>query len=270
MQGSEAAPAHHELLPDDPAFDISDEGDVAALLRAEAKHFWHRARNTYIAERLARLGVQPGASVLELGCGAGCVAAHLARGGYRVTGIDGHRALIDVAKARAPNARFFCLDLRHPVTVLQAERFAAVGLFDVIEHLDDPAKALADALAHTVEGGVVVGTVPALMGLWSSIDVHAGHKTRYSACSLRDVLATVAGADVIEIEPFFRSLVPIMWLQRQLIARRGDARDSIQNLSVPPRPVNHALHTLVSVERHADRWLGSLPGASLWFALRRR
>src|SRR5881394_2344159 len=90
------------LSPDDPSFDISDERDVTALLLAEKKHFWHRSRNHFIASSLERLGVRPGARVVELGCGAGCVAADLAARGYDLTGVDGHRALVDVASTRAP------------------------------------------------------------------------------------------------------------------------------------------------------------------------
>jgi SAM-dependent methyltransferase len=262
------AAANNELALDDPAFDISDHGDVAALLRAERSHFWHRARNAYIAGKLRELGVPAGATVLELGCGAGCVAAHLSRAGYRVTGVDGHRALVEVACARAPDARFLCRDLRRPIGELSSESFQVVGLFDVIEHLDDPVAALEGALHHVRDGGWLVGTVPALMSLWSSIDVHAGHKTRYSESSLRGTLAGVRHARDIEISSFFRSLVPLMWAQRRLIARRGDARESIQNLTVPPRPVNRALLALLSLERHGGRLLRPLPGASLWFSLR--
>src|SRR5262249_22769426 len=96
-----------------PDFDISDEADVRALLFAEENHFWHRSRNHIILSRLAQLGVPPGARVLELGSGAGCVAAELARAGYRVTGVDGHAELVRVAEERAPAARFLCHDLRH-------------------------------------------------------------------------------------------------------------------------------------------------------------
>ena len=49
--------------------------DVDRVLEAEERHFWHRARNGFIARKLVRAGVPRGARVLELGCGAGCVAA---------------------------------------------------------------------------------------------------------------------------------------------------------------------------------------------------
>ncbi len=260
-----------ELSPDDPAFDISDDADVKALLRAEETHFWHRARNRYIRRKLGELGAASRSRVLELGCGAGCVAADLCRAGYEVTGVDGHRSLIDVAVARAPTARFLCRDLRRGVPDLRGETFDVVCMFDVIEHLDDPKKAIEDALGWLAPGGHLVGTVPALMALWSGIDEHAGHKTRYSSRTLRDVLASVRGASIVEIAPFFRSLVPLMWAQRRLVGKRGDAAGAVQNLTVPRWPVNSALFSMVTLEHRMATVLDKapIPGASLWFALSR-
>lgn len=271
-----AEPNRSELQPDDAAFDISDEADVRALLRAEQAHFWHRARNRFIRKKLAELGVCPGARILELGCGAGCVAADLSRHGYDVTGVDGHRSLVAVACTRAPRARFLCHDLRRKMPDLERRAFDAVGLFDVIEHLDDPVQALADALRFAKPGGVVVGTVPALMSLWSSIDVHAGHKVRYSARTLEDTLTSVRRASVIAIEPFFRSLVPLVWAQRRLIGKsdgagaREHVTASVNNLRVPLLPINAGLLAMTTAEHALAPLLRGLrlPGASLWFAMR--
>jgi 2-polyprenyl-3-methyl-5-hydroxy-6-metoxy-1,4-benzoquinol methylase len=264
-----------ELSVDDAAFDISDEADVRALLRAEEVHFWHRARNAFIRRKIAALGVRPGARVLELGCGAGCVSAELARAGYEVTGIDGHRSLLAVACTRAPRARFFCHDLRRGLPDVERGAFDVVGLFDVVEHLDDPVQALADALRFVKRSGYVVGTVPALMALWSSIDVHAGHKTRYSPSTLGATLGALHGASVLEIAPFFRSLVPLLWAQRRMIGKsdRADRSEhsaaAVHNMRVPAFPLNAALLAITTTEHALAPLLRDtpLPGASLWFAL---
>jgi len=269
-------PAASELEPDDAAFDISDEADVRALLRAEEAHFWHRARNRFIRRKIESLGVRAGAPVLELGCGAGCVSAELARAGYEVTGVDGHRSLLAVACRRAPRARFFCHDLRRGLPDIERGAFDVVGLFDVIEHLDDPLRALDDAVRFAKPGGHVVGTVPASMSLWSSIDVHAGHKTRYSARTLGSMLDGVKGARVIAITPFFRSLVPLLWAQRRWIGKPGHAAArehaaaAVHNMRVPPFPINAALLAITTAEHTLAPLLGNAapPGASLWFALK--
>jgi SAM-dependent methyltransferase len=263
---------HEQGLPaDHAAFDISDEADVQALLSAEERHFWHRARNRYIAKRLGRLGLTSGARILELGSGAGCVAAHLAAIGFEVTGVEGHQALIDVAKRRAPGVRFLCRDLRDAISDVAAESFDAVGLFDVIEHFDDPSALLARAATSVRRGGFVVGTVPALMALWSRIDQQSGHKTRYSTAGLAELLGRVSSTAFIEVVPFFRTLIPLLWLQRRLVTRHPGRAASVANSRVPAWPINTALYTLVQLEQALPVFADarSIPGASLWFALQR-
>jgi SAM-dependent methyltransferase len=165
--------------------------------------------------------------------------------------------------------------LRQGLPDLERQAFDVVGLFDVIEHLDDPLQSIADALVFLKPGGRVVGTVPALMALWSSIDEHAGHKTRYSAESLRSLLARLSGATVLEIVPFFRSLVPLVWVQRRLVGTSSGAEPSahaaasVQNLRVPPAAINAGLLAMVTAEHAMAPLLRRvpIPGASLWFAL---
>jgi hypothetical protein len=83
------------------------------------------------------------------------------------------------------------------------------------------------------------------------------------------LLEGVNGASVIEIAPFFRSLVPLLWIQRRFVGRRGDAAGAVQNLSVPNWPLNAALFSMVTLEHRLATLLdrAPLPGASLWFAL---
>jgi SAM-dependent methyltransferase len=48
-----------------------------------------------------------GCLVVDLGCGSGIWAAHLCRAGYRVIGIDLSAAMIDLARRRVPEAKFY-------------------------------------------------------------------------------------------------------------------------------------------------------------------
>ncbi len=60
----------------------------------------------------------PGDSVLDLGCGTGEDACHLAHSGIQVTGLDASSAMLEMAMAKARRAeltdrvRFTQLDLR--------------------------------------------------------------------------------------------------------------------------------------------------------------
>ncbi len=260
------------LDPGDDAYRITDLAALRALSQAEERHFWHVSRNEYVAQRLERLGIAPPARILDLGCGGGCVSAALARRGYDVVGVDGHLPRLVEAARRAPTARFIAHDLRNGLAPIasRASEFAAVALLDVIEHTDDPAALLRDALGLVRPGGWLVGTVPALMSLWSEIDASSGHRLRYHRDGLRAVLAPLAAGN-LEVVDFNRSLVPLLWLQRRALRLGSRSRRATRNLAIPPRPLNATLRALLSLERALSALLDrtSLPGASLWFAVRR-
>lgn len=258
------------LARDHAGYSLTDEAAIRALSLAEDRHFWHRARNQFIAGRLGRLGLRPPARVLELGCGGGCVSANLWRLGYTVTGVDGHLPRVLEAAARAPGARFIVEDLSREGVLDDQAGADAVALFDVLEHLTDPGAALRSALRLARPGGWVVGTVPALQWLWSDADRLAGHHLRYERPALEGLLGAIPGADEVEVVPFNRLLVPLLWLQRRAAAGPEPAESAAAYLRVPWAPVNGAMHLLLRAE---DRLAGLLPrllpGASLWFALRR-
>ncbi len=256
------------LAEDDQGYDITDAARYAALFRAEENHYWHVTRNELIARGLRRLGVTPPQRVLDIGCGGGCVTRHLASVGYAIDGVDGHERRICEAAARTPAARFFVHDLRRGVGELPAG-YAAAGLFDVIEHLDEPVAALTEALGRVEPGGLVVGTVPALMSLWSEVDVISGHRLRYDEKTLRETLERVPGAKIAEVRWFNRALVPAVWASRR--GKSDAGKDLERDLSVPPAPANWLLTNVLRVDHALDGAysLFGLSGASLWFALRR-
>jgi SAM-dependent methyltransferase len=59
-------------------------------------------------DALARVGLEPGGLVLDVGCGVGAFLRLVAERGGRPYGIDASEALLDVARSRLPDA-----DLRH-------------------------------------------------------------------------------------------------------------------------------------------------------------
>lgn len=261
------------VLPSDFGdYRVDDASAMQALSAAEDAHFWHRSRNALIVKRLQSLGLGAGAPFVELGCGGGAVAAALADAGFDVVGVDGHVVRLREAARRAPKAQFWAHDLSRGPAPLTKGHYAAAGLFDVIEHLDQPAQAISDALELVKPGGLLVGTVPALMALWSTVDEVSGHKRRYSRASLSDLLQSVPGTSTLEILDFNRHLVPLMWVQRRWVSRKANEGELMsENLAVPSAPVNALFGLISSVEQGLRGVLerSRLPGASLWFAVRK-
>lgn len=93
-----------------------------------------------------------GLRVVDLGCGGGLLTVPLAAAGARVLGVDlGERALRDGARRGAAGAQFAVGDLlRPPVAAGGAD---LVLLADVLEHVGDPAAAVAVAARLLREGG---------------------------------------------------------------------------------------------------------------------
>ncbi|MCY3810691.1 MAG: class I SAM-dependent methyltransferase [Gammaproteobacteria bacterium] len=86
-----------------------------------------------ILEHLVLRHLPDHASVLDLCCGTGQLAARLTGDGYEVTGVDVSGSMIEIAKATAPGAHFHVHDVRQPLPV---KGFAAAfSTFDSLNHM---------------------------------------------------------------------------------------------------------------------------------------
>jgi 2-polyprenyl-6-hydroxyphenyl methylase / 3-demethylubiquinone-9 3-methyltransferase len=116
-----------------------------ALLRAEARH-----RNPWIADRI---GVQS-KRVLDLGCGAGFLANHLAKCGHAVTGLDATDENLEIATQydHTATATYVVGDARS--LPFADASFDVVCAMDLLEHVEDPAAVVAEASRVLAPGGL--------------------------------------------------------------------------------------------------------------------
>jgi cyclopropane fatty-acyl-phospholipid synthase-like methyltransferase len=127
-------------------------------------------RSTVRAQKLEELvaGLPAGASVLDLGCGAGQpVASELAERGFAVTGVDGSAGQIDRAKCSVPKARFIHADMT--AVELPAASFHAVSAFYAITHVpcDEHAALLKRIAGWLRPGGRFLASFGTKKGDWS-------------------------------------------------------------------------------------------------------
>lgn len=186
---------------------------------------------TVRTSRLAALGLEPGAIVLDAGAGFGRHAFELARQGARVVALDfaadevsGTRdtfvAMVDGGEI--PADRFLGV-LRGDATRLPfaAESFDAVITSEVLEHIPDDTGALAELTRILRPGGVFAATVPSwfpeTINWMLSDDYHApavagGHVRIYSATELRAKLRA-AGLQLAGSHHAHALHAPYWWLK---------------------------------------------------------
>jgi SAM-dependent methyltransferase len=238
------------------------------LAAREAASFWFRSRNRLIVWALERY-FPAARDLLEVGCGTGFVLAGIAEAvpPLSLQAGDAQRTGLAFARDRTPAARLYQFDARS----LPFERaFDVVAAFDVIEHLDEDERVLAQLWQAVRPGGGALITVPQHGWLWSAEDDAGGHKRRYAR---RELVQKVqrAGFSVERVTSFVSVLLPLMAASRlrgRVGMRRHDP-DSNMELSLP-RPLDRTLEAAMTAERALIRAGMSLPaGGSLLLVARR-
>lgn len=113
---------------------------------------------------------------------------------------------------------------------------------DVLEHVEDDARALNELVRITQPDGLVLINVPAFPSLWSAWDVSLGHHRRYTLTSLKRVLERDTRHEVLYLGYNNSVIFPLVWIYRKfakLLPRVGRMEDS-----TPPKFLNRLLRTL--------------------------
>jgi ubiquinone/menaquinone biosynthesis C-methylase UbiE len=166
--------------------------------------FWFRHRNTCIAH-LVRGRLQAG-EFLDVGGGNGSTTKSLVAAGIDCWLIEPNPAGCRNAQDRGIQAIFLAnLD----ALCFPNDSVAGVGLFDVIEHIEDTSELLSEAYRITAPNGILAVTVPAIPWPWSTEDEYAGHFRRYARRTLRQELTSV-GFEV-EITQYLFGPLAFLW-----------------------------------------------------------
>ena len=149
MQTSELAPVNNAIYDELGEAWYEAEDNPVALLRAESK-----LKNPWVAGEIHRR-LRPGPqTVLDVGCGAGFLANHLAEQGHRVTGLDASASSLEVAGRfdKTKSVRYMTGDA-YALPFADAS-FDVVCQMDFLEHVDDPARAVSEASRVLKPGGL--------------------------------------------------------------------------------------------------------------------
>lgn len=196
------------------AVSYPDEGhDTCHAL--EETSFWFAHRNRTLEAVLRRFPPAPDHPFLDVGGGNGFVAQMIAGLGHRVVLVEPGRTGAEHAVSRGLTevVEASIVDLQ-----VRAGSVGGIGLFDVLEHIEDDAAALRRLRTMLTDGGRLYLTVPAHGWLWSSVDPESGHFRRYTRSRLSRLL-TACGFEVSFASYYFWPLPLPMLLLRCLPER---------------------------------------------------
>ena len=189
----------------------------AACFQVEEQSFWFQHRNAVLVSVMRRLP-PPTGLVFDVGGGNGFVARALQNAGWVTTLVEPGRVGAANARSASGVANVVCARLED--VGFRSGSLPAIGLFDVVEHVEDDKRMLADVRDLLMPEGRVFVTVPAYSWLWSTEDDDAGHFRRYTASTLAAAFAAAGLA--VEYITYFFSMLPLpILLLRSLPSKLG-------------------------------------------------
>jgi SAM-dependent methyltransferase len=144
--------------------------------------------------------------------------------------------------------------------------FDVVAAFDVVEHCEDDALAVAELARVLTPGGRMLLSVPAYQWAWSDHDVQAGHHRRYTRPDLVR-LVEGAGLTVLRSTHAFGAVFPLFLAERALRKVRGNGGSAGATRLTPVSPrADRVLMRLSRVDRRLLRTRDLPVGSSIFLA----
>jgi SAM-dependent methyltransferase len=260
----------HCTRPDgsEVSYDSSHDSYPLDILGPDGGHgFWFDHRFETVLELVRHEGVT---CLWDVGAGTGSMVGRLSQAGVDVVAVEPLRAGAE-ASARL-GVTSFCgtlQDLHLPDACLPA-----IGMFDVLEHLEYPEELLKEAHRVLQPDGILVVTVPALKWLWGDEDDVTGHFRRYRKTSL-DESVSAAAFRPLTSQYLFASLVPAAALLRALPHRLGHRKPEVEVLANMkrqldmPAPMDQGMRWLMRAETAWSKTFPLPAGLSIAASFRR-
>ena len=144
-------------------------------------------RRDRVLQLVADLPAGADRRALEVGCGAGALLPDLAGLGFACDALETSESAFELATY--VNRDLPQVQIHRAPQPDWEDRFDLLLAFEVLEHIEDDAGALAQWRSWLRPGGRLLLSVPARMARWSPSDVWAGHFRRYERQGLLDLLA---------------------------------------------------------------------------------
>jgi SAM-dependent methyltransferase len=242
------------------------EETYEVFYQLDLTHWFPCGRRKILRTLIDRFAHKP-RRIADIGCGTGANLEAFAEIAP-VTGVDfsvqairycRQRGFLATAVAAMPNLPF-------------GESFDLVCAIDVIEHIEDDARAVRELLRICRPGGVLLVTVPAYQWLWSDHDDANQHKRRYTRAQLRRLFSSLP-VDILKLTHFNLFLsgpIILLRLLRKLRPRLRRAYTPRLDLAETPKLLNQILLSILAAERFLLAHVDFAAGISIACVVRKR
>ena len=229
------------------------------LYKVESNYFWFKCRRKKIIGFFKKY-ISTHKKIIEIGSGTGSVSRALLNEGYKPAVGELHLSGLYYAKNYGIKD-LYQFDLFTPPFL---NEFECVGMFDVLEHLEEDVLAIKSVAKILKPKGRIILTVPAHNWLWNRDDKIAGHKRRYSKETLVSVVES-AGFNVLEVRYFFIFILPLLWLRTVINSDSHElVTDDEYSIDLKINPIiNRVLLVLCDLEGKVSKYLPNIVGGSL-------
>lgn len=234
------------------------------LNQLEKEHWFYAGKREIVRYWIGQLHpLSTGSLLVDCGAGTGQFAAEM-QPFCRVLAVDDHDESLALAASKLGASsvrRGSCTAL--PISPASADCLTAL---DVLEHVEDDARAIKEFTRVLKPGGIAIITVPAMPALWSDWDISLHHFRRYTRRSLLNLLAvpefTIEHWNFINVF----ALIPV-YLSRKLrsLAQTSRRAEDV----IPARGLNLFLKTTFTALA-CQRTIRFPAGVGLLAVVRRR
>ena len=210
----------------------------------EDNSFWFIHRNNCIIEMIKNYRSSSDGPIFDIGGGNGFVAKGLLNAGLEVVLVEpGPAGAMNAKKRGVPHV--ICATTH--TAKFKPRTIPAIGVFDVVEHIEDDIGFLNHLWELLIPGGMLYLTVPAYQLLWSQEDVEGGHFRRYTLSNLKKKILH-SGFDISYSSYIFSYLPLFVFLLRTLPYKlnlvKSSASDSIKQDHSSPKGIGSKILNL--------------------------
>ncbi|MFQ5681780.1 MAG: class I SAM-dependent methyltransferase [Candidatus Binatia bacterium] len=182
---------------------------ITDLYEKEQYYWWNVSKREMVLSLVRESALKQDQALLGVGVDIGCGAGYTAKvfeSSWRMVGIDLSKESLRFCRLRGLK-RLCRIDMTRFSLPFKADSFDLVLALDVIEHMDEDTRALAECRRILKAGGVLIVTVPAFMALWSPWDEALGHRRRYNISGLAGMVQQ-AGLTIQRLTYIFFFVLP--------------------------------------------------------------